>query len=255
MKFSDYLIAEGLTEAATKKYFLIYHERENASGATFHNYYVWSTEDLKNYYGDKARGSTVDKIVDAVNRYQEKRSYLPNYLTVIGKVNGVDAPVSTSSEGIHKTKEKAELALKKLCPRAVSVLRNPKVEDEETNESIYDDKNQKAIEGALKSKYKGPFKFKKVLRAFKFYDEDYEDDPEYCTCDFLMDFHVPYADVGDMWDELDDMVKAAEKALKGVKVFSDEGTAYTITTLEDDPDGTTGGDPKTALPLKASLKK
>ena len=124
MTFSDYLQAEGLTEAATKKYFLIHHERENASGAEFHNYYVWSVEDLKSYYGDNvARGSTVDKCVEAINKYQEKKSRLSNYLTVIGKVNGIEEPVNTSSEGIHKTQEKAELALKKLCPKAVQVLR------------------------------------------------------------------------------------------------------------------------------------
>ena len=121
----------------------------------------------------------------------------------------------------------------------------------EVNE-MYNKKSEKAITSVLKSKYKGPFKFNKVLRAFDFYDEDIEDDG---TFDFVIDFHVPYADVGDMWDQLDDMVGAVEKVLKGLKVTSDEGTTYSIVSLEDDPDGTTRGDPKTALPLKATLKK
>lgn len=134
MTFSDYLLTEGLTEAATKKYFLIHHYRENASGAEFHNYYVWTIDDLKSYYGNAAKGSTVDKCVNAINKYQESRSHLSNYLTVIGKVTGIEEPVNTSKEGIHKTQEKAELALKKLCPKAIQVLRRDENDDDEGSE-------------------------------------------------------------------------------------------------------------------------
>ena len=123
-----------------------------------------------------------------------------------------------------------------------------------TNESK-DNKNLKAIESALKSKYKGPFKFNKVLRCFSFDDDEFNEDPDYCTLDFVIDLHVPYADVSDMWDELNDMVDAANKALKGLKITSEDGTSYSIVSLEDDPDGTTRGDPKTALPFKAKVKK
>ena len=136
MTFSDYLLTEGLTEAVTKKYFLLYHVNTQKSGKETHNYYVWSVEDIQKF-SSYARGSTMKDCVKTLNAFFEKKTSSFNKIELIGKVSGIEGPVSTDNpEKPCRTKEKAELALKKLCPKAIQVLRRDEAADDEEDIDI-----------------------------------------------------------------------------------------------------------------------
>lgn len=137
MTFQEFRETEGLNEASNQ-YFLLYHVNTQRNGKETHNYYVWSVDDIK-AFSSYAKGSTMKDCVDSLDSFFAKKITAMDKITLLGKVNGVEGPVSTANEEKPaRTKEKAILALKKLCPKAVQVLNKFEKgddSDEETNEA------------------------------------------------------------------------------------------------------------------------
>lgn len=104
--------------------------------------------------------------------------------------------------------------------------------------------NASTLASALKTKYKGKWKFSKILRC-----EDAEDG----MMNFVAVFNIPQ-DLyrGDESDDIDEIESAVAKALRGVKIDTDEGSRP-IKSVESDPNLTSRGDPKGALGFSAEF--
>lgn len=104
--------------------------------------------------------------------------------------------------------------------------------------------NGKLLFKTLKSKYKGP---SKPLKIREFFDFDSEDG----SADFVVDFEFP-EDEG-FGDIIDDIESAVSKALKGLKLTSEDGETCVIKSVEQNPDVTTRGDPEEAIGFTANF--
>ena len=131
MKFSEFISKhhslnenwknKDITESS-KPYYLLYHLNTQRNGKEEHNYYVWAVDDLKSF-SDYARGTTIYKCLETLDDHFALKETSFDKIELLGKVNGVNSPVSTeNADRPNRTKEKAIQVLKKLCPKAIQVL-------------------------------------------------------------------------------------------------------------------------------------